>query len=134
MEDAIKKISSDNNLSVDEVKKIFMRTFENAVSDIHRETQNNTETKKIIKEVLSEFSGEQKEVLTASEAAQLLKLPETAIMNGYREGEIPGFKIRGQVRFFKSKILEAMNKPEKSKKVDKKPVMAKLDMYKTKRK
>jgi excisionase family DNA binding protein len=128
---AINKISKDNGLNVDEMKKIFMSAFEKSVIEVQTVTQDTTETKKIIREVLGEFSAEQKEVLTAGEAAQLLKLSETAIMNAYRDGEIPGFKIRGRVRFFKSKILEAMNKPVKQKKPERNPAMTKLDMYKT---
>lgn len=131
MKEIIAKVSEDNKLTLDEVRAIFIKTFENAVSEVHAKTNDTTETKKIIREVFREFSGDHEEILTAEEAAKILKLPTTAIMTGFRNKEIPGEKIRGNVRFRKSDILGLLQPKQviKPEKVTKR--MSRLDMYRS---
>jgi hypothetical protein len=111
MEEQIKKVSEINSLTFEETKAIFMQVFREAIQE-HNET----------------------EVMTAMEVGKLLKLPESSVMNGFREGEIPGFKLRGQVRFFKTEVLENLKEgraKEKSLKCFDKGI-SKLEMYKAK--
>ncbi len=101
---------------------------------INNQELTNKEKKEIFFDFLKQISCEfSEEILTPEETMKLLKLDsEAAVLSAARDGEIPSFKLRGKVRFFKSEVLESLKAREQKKEKASGTVgVSLLDKYKT---